>query len=271
MKLKFWKMSGAGNDFVCLDNRGGQLRLNKKQRSLLCHRQFGIGADGLLLIESPARGADVDYVMRYFNADGGEAEMCGNGARCFARYVQRVTRTRKKEIAFHTPAGTIRASYHGDEVRVDLTPVKGGRLEIPVSTTQGNLIVHYADTGVPHVVVPVDDISKAPVVSSGRELRHHPEFAPRGANINFMQVRQPGHIHVRTYERGVEDETLACGTGVAASAWVARALFNFKSPIRVTVHSGKVLKVYFRLVKGCVEQVQLHGGADFIYQGEIDV
>jgi diaminopimelate epimerase len=271
MKLKFWKMSGAGNDFVCIDNRAGKIKLSKKQRAAVCHRQFGIGADGLLLIETPKKGQSVDFIMRYYNADGGEAEMCGNGARCFARFVQRTTKTRKKAITFSTPAGVIRAEFYGEQVRVDLTPVQGGKLRIPVQGSFGKLTVHYADTGVPHVVVPVKDAEKVDVVKLGRELRNHSEFAPRGANVNFYQILKPGSIRVRTYERGVEDETLACGTGVAACAWVSHHLKGFNSPVAVRVQGGATLKVYFTVVDGEITDLKLHGPATFVYEGEIDV
>ncbi|MEM6821956.1 MAG: diaminopimelate epimerase [Verrucomicrobiota bacterium] len=271
MKLKFWKMSGAGNDFVCLDNRSKKLKSTKRQRERLCHRQFGIGADGLLIIETPRGKAQVDYVMRYYNADGGEAEMCGNGARCFARYVQKITRTRKKAISFSTPAGVIRAEYFGEQVRVDLTEVEGGRLNIPVKTSQGNMTVHYADTGVPHVVVPVKDAETTDIKKLGRELRFHKEFAPRGANVNFVQVLKKGSVRVRTYERGVEGETLACGTGVAACAWTCQGLYGFTSPVSLKVQGGATLKVYFTVEDGDVKNLKLHGPADFVYQGEIDV
>lgn len=209
--------------------------------------------------------------MGYYNSDGGEAEMCGNGARCFARFVQRVTRTRKKELTFSTPAGVVVARFFGEQVRVDLTPVEGGRLDIPVKGSFGSLVVHYADTGVPHVVVPVEDAESVDVAGWGRELRHHPEFAPRGANVNFYEILKPGSIRVRTYERGVEAETLACGTGVAACAWVAHHRHGFPSPVRVKVQSGATLKVYFDHRSGSVEHLKLHGPADFVYSGEIDV
>jgi len=271
MKVKFWKMSGAGNDFVCIDNRSGKVKLTKRQRERLCHRQFGVGADGLLLIETPKRRQAVDYVMRYYNADGGEAEMCGNGARCFARFVQKATKTRKKKISFSTPAGVIQAQFYGEQVRVDLTPVEGGKLRIPVKGSFGKLTVHYADTGVPHVVVPVRNAEKTDVVALGRELRNHQEFAPRGANVNFFEVLKPGSIRVRTYERGVEGETLACGTGVAACAWVSHYLKGYSSPVSVRVQGGATLKVYFSVQDGEVTDLQLHGPATFVYQGEIDV
>ncbi|MEM1158537.1 MAG: diaminopimelate epimerase [Verrucomicrobiota bacterium] len=272
MRIKFWKMSGAGNDFVCIDNRFGKIKLTRRQREHLCHRQFGIGADGLLLIETPKKGQSVDYIMRYYNADGGEAEMCGNGARCFARFVQKTTRTRKKKITFLTPAGVVGAQFFGEQVRVDLTPVEGGKLRIPVQGSFGKLTVHYADTGVPHVVVPVRNAEKTDVFALGRELRNHKAFAPRGANVNFFEVLKPNSIRVRTYERGVEDETLACGTGVAASAWVTYHLKGFTSPVSVRVQGGPTLKVYFNVTdEGEVTDLQLHGPATFVYQGEIDV
>jgi len=271
MKLKFWKMSGAGNDFVCIDNRRGQIKLNKRQVARLCHRQFGVGADGLLSIETPRATVDADFVMGYYNSDGGRAEMCGNGARCFARFVQKVTGTRKKVLRFATPAGMIQARFFGDQVRVDLTPPAGGEIGIRLKDMPNLPPVHYVDTGVPHLVVPVQDVQSVDVAGMGRKLRFHQRFAPRGVNVNFMEVSKPGMIRIRTYERGVEAETLACGTGMAACAWAASQLHAFPSPIRVRVQSGASLKVYFDKTGDAPENLKLHGPAEFVYYGEIDV
>jgi diaminopimelate epimerase len=273
MKLSFWKMSGAGNDFICLDNRKKSLRLSRKLIEKLCHRQFGIGADGLLVLE-PAQTKSADFRMRYYNADGGEADMCGNGARCFARYSQKIARIKKKLISFDTGAGLVNAEFFGEEVRVELTSPQGLDLNRNVPTSAGWSSVHSLNTGVPHAVLFEEDLEETDVLKKGAELRHHPHFQPKGTNVNFAQILGHGRIRVRTYERGVEGETLACGTGVTAVALISAEVHGFKSPVAIKVQGGDTLKVFFKKAadgnKG-FEQVKLHGPADFIYQGEIDV
>jgi len=269
MALAFWKMSGAGNDFVCLDNRKGKLRLNRKRIAALCHRQFGVGADGLLVLENSRNGAD--YRMRYYNADGGEAEMCGNGARCFARFAQKVTKNKKKQVVLQTAAGPVGAEYFGDEVRVELTPPAGLQLGREVATSRGLLQVHSVNTGVPHAVLFVEDVETFDIVAIGRELRYHNAFAPKGTNVNFVQPLSSKRLRVRTYERGVEGETLACGTGVAASALIAHKVLGIESPVEIKVQGGDVLGVYFETQDGGFTGVKLRGPADFVFEGEIDV
>jgi diaminopimelate epimerase len=270
MKLSFWKMSGAGNDFVCLDNRKKTLRLNRKLIVRLCHRQFGIGADGVLVLES-AKTKEADFRMRYYNADGGEAEMCGNGARCFARYAQKMARIKKKSITFDTGAGLVGAEFFAEEVRVELTSPQGLELNRHVPTASGWVSVHSLNTGVPHAVLFEKDVETLDILKKGAELRYHPHFQPKGTNVNFSQVLGSNKIRVRTYERGVEGETLACGTGVTAVALIAAEVHGFRSPVAVKVQGGDILKVYFTREAGAFRQVKLHGPADFIYQGEIDV
>jgi diaminopimelate epimerase len=270
MKVNFWKMNGAGNDFVCLDNRAKQLRLTKSKIAKLCCRQFGVGADGLLVLEPP-RSAGADFRMRYYNADGGEAEMCGNGARCFARFAQKITGIRKQQIHFDTGAGLVGAEFFGEQVRVELTAPHDLRLGRQIKTSQGTLAVSSINTGVPHAVLFVDDVEQAPVEKTGAELRYHQAFQPQGTNVNFAQVIGRGKIKVRTYERGVEGETLACGTGVTAVALTAAAARGFKSPVTVSVRSKAKLQVLFTVSDGDFAQVKLHGPAEFTFKGEVDV
>jgi len=269
MKIQFWKMSGAGNDFVCVDNRRRKLRLNRRQISRLCHRQFGIGADGLLLLETASKGAD--FRMRYYNADGGEAEMCGNGARCFARFAQRLTRFKKKVMILQTKAGPVTAEFLGRQVRVELTPPQALQLDVPLPTSQGQITVHSVNTGVPHAIVFVPDAELVAVLELGRELRFHQAFQPKGTNVNFVQRSGTNSLRVRTYERGVEGETLACGTGVAAAALVAAAVHDLRSPVSLKVQGGDTLKVYFARLGYHFGSVKLQGPADFVYEGEMDV
>ncbi|MDX6765488.1 MAG: diaminopimelate epimerase [Candidatus Methylacidiphilales bacterium] len=269
MGVQFWKMSGAGNDFICLDNRRKKLRLTKKQIAALCHRQFGVGADGLLVVEPG--DACHDFRMRYYNADGGEADMCGNGARCFARYARRIARVRKPALAFRTGAGTVTGEFLGEEVRVGLTPPQDEALNRQVATSAGTLTVHSINTGVPHAVVFVDDVEKTEIVRLGSELRWHADFQPKGTNVNFVQRLSARRLRVRTYERGVEGETLACGTGVAAAALIAARVHGLASPVEIKVQGGDLLKVYFDTREGAFTNVRLQGPADFVFEGEIDV
>ena len=269
MKIHFWKMSGAGNDFVCVANLRKKLRLSRRQIERLCHRQFGVGADGLLMLEPGIKGAD--FRMRYYNSDGGEAEMCGNGARCFARFAQKTARVKKPKITFNTGAGLVSAEFFGQQVRVELTPPGNPVLQQHIPSTLGTLVLHSVNTGVPHAVLFVEDLEQTDVVRLGSELRHHAAFQPSGTNVNFAQVLGPGKIRVRTYERGVENETLACGTGVAASALISSMVHGFASPVSVKVQGGDVLKVLFKNESDGFAGVKLHGPADFVFKGEIDV
>ncbi|MEM1059791.1 MAG: diaminopimelate epimerase [Verrucomicrobiota bacterium] len=268
MNLPFTKMSGAGNDFIVVDNRDLGLPLNPDQVARLCDRHFGIGADGLLAVEPPANGAD--FRMRYYNADGGEADMCGNGARCFARFVRGLNGEREA-VSFETPAGLIRARYHGDEVEVNLTEPFDLRLGMEIDLAGGPATVHHINTGVPHVVQFVHDLPAFPVVERGRELRRHEAFAPSGANANFIQCLEGGVYGIRTYERGVEDETLACGTGVSAGAIIAHLVEDAALPVRVQVRGGDLLAVNFSRDGDRIHDVSLRGPADISFTGEINL
>jgi len=269
MTLEFTKMTGAGNDFILLDNRAGNLALTREQVARLCHRQFGIGADGLMLLVPGRDGAD--WAWQFYNSDGSDAEMCGNGARCFARYLQRTTGWNRPQVSFNTVAGIIHAEFDGELVTVNLTAPHSLRLRERLMTSQGELEVSSLNTGVPHAVVFVPDADRAMVQQLGAELRWHEHFKPRGTNVNFAQVRGANHIRVRTYERGVEGETLACGTGVSASAMIAAAVHGFTSPVRVQVQGGDELEVRFTRQDGQFGNVRLKGPATFVFEGRIEV
>ena len=169
--LTFWKMNGAGNDFVMLDNRSLSLKLSKDQIAKICDRHRGIGADGMLAVEPPSNGAD--WKMRYYNADGGEAEMCGNGARCFARYVNKLHGNKLSDVKFETLAGVIGAEFHGDQVRINMSEPHSLKLNQSLNVDDTTLQVHSVNTGVPHAVVFVDDLDKANVQRLGAGLRYH--------------------------------------------------------------------------------------------------
>ena len=267
--LPFTKMSGAGNDFVVIDNRSGRYDLTQDQIARLCDRHFGVGADGLLAVE-PAPDAAADFRMRYYNADGGEAEMCGNGARCFARFVQSMPRANPDRVRFLTPAGLIEGAYLGAEVRVNLTAPTETKLRQRADFGWGEIEYHFMNTGVPHVVVEVPDAEKAEIVAHGRAIRRSPIF-PRGTNVNFIQVADAKNLIVRTYERGVEDETLACGTGVTAAALLTHLVRGLALPLRVKVRGGDVLTVDAKVKGDSFSDVTLTGPAAEVFSGEIKI
>jgi diaminopimelate epimerase len=267
--VDFVKMNGAGNDFVLIDNRPQNIRLLPAQIARLCDRHRGAGADGLILL-TPCLSGQADWAWDFFNSDGSPAEMCGNGARCFARFVRRLTGG-AGNISFETRAGVITARFDGQSVTVSLTPPRELRLRQRLPLSIGETEIHTVNTGVPHAVLFVPDADRAMVQALGAEIRHHPLFAPKGTNVNFVQVLGPGKIRVRTFERGVEGETLACGTGVTASALVAAELRGFPSPVRVQVQGGDELEVGFERIGGRLANVALAGPADFVFEGRIEL
>jgi diaminopimelate epimerase len=269
MNLEFTKMNGAGNDFVLIDNRDHRISLTPEQVAHLCHRQRGIGADGLMLLVPNTTGA-ADWSWDFYNSDGSRAEMCGNGARCFARYIQRLLGA-GEQISFETVAGVITARFQGERVTVNLTTPKDLRLDMDVPLKSGMARAHSLNTGVPHAVLFVPDADQAMVQDLGREIRFHPVFAPKGTNVNFVQVLGPNSIRVRTYERGVEGETLACGTGVTASALISARVRRFTSPVQVRVQGGDLLEVSWRDAGEGFTEVNLTGPADFVFTGRTEV
>ena len=266
--LRFTKMNGAGNDFVLIDNRAGEIHLDRSQIARLCDRHRGIGADGILLLEKASNNAD--FRMRYFNADGGEAEMCGNGARCFARFANKVADAREK-ISFETPAGLIAAELTGDLVRLQMTEPTDLRLNVKLPMADENKTIHFINSGVPHVVIAVSQIDDVDVRRAGSAIRHHEMFSPKGANVNFIEKHGPTRIVIRTYERGVEDETLACGTGVVASALVFAALEKVNGPVTIITRGGDELQVGFEKTNNHFRSVTLTGPAEFVFEGTIEI
>ena len=259
--LKFSKLQGTGNDFVIINNLGGQFNdfcVGVREEELvraICSRRTGVGADGLILIED---SQVANFKWRFFNADGSLAEMCGNGMRCVARYAYEEGLAPEK-MTVETEAGIVEAEVLGRNVKVKLTPPKDFNLNLKAE----GLTLHFVNTGVPHAVVFVDALELVEVDEVGRKVRFSPLFAPAGANVNFVEVRLD-RILVRTYERGVEAETLACGTGAVASALIAAKLFNLPSPVEVEVRSGERLKVYF---DEKMEEVYLEGPTLWVYDG----
>jgi diaminopimelate epimerase len=266
--LRFTKMNGAGNDFVLIDNRSGAHKFSPEQIAFLCDRHRGIGADGVLLVETPEGKAD--FRMRYYNSDGGEAEMCGNGARCFTRFVNKIEGT-SSDIRFETPAGIIQAQTEGELVTLAMSKPHDLVLRRTLDIGGVKLSTHFVHTGVPHVVTFVDDIESTPIQHWGSQIRYHPAFQPNGTNANFVKEIEPGIIAIRTYERGVEAETLACGTGVTAAGLIYAALNDAKSPIRLLVRGGDWLEVGFRRTDAGFEDVTLKGPANFVFEGSIEI
>ncbi|MCX6972049.1 MAG: diaminopimelate epimerase [Verrucomicrobia bacterium] len=265
--MNFTKMNGAGNDFVVVDHRDGSLALSKESIARLCDRHRGVGADGVLAVEPPQAAAD--FRMRYYNADGGEADMCGNGARCFARFAARLLPGQPEALSFETPAGLIRARFSGDLVTINMSEPHGLREPADLEIDGlGTCRVHFLNTGVPHAVVYVPDVAAVDIAKAGASLRWNPAFAPQGANANFAQILSPESLVLRTFERGVEGETLACGTGVCAAALLHHMASGAPPPVSVRVRGGETLEVGFD-VSGSARNVTLKGPADFVFDGEI--
>ena len=273
MIIPFYKMTGAGNDFVMVDNRDLALShiLTRENIARLCNRRFGIGADGLIAIE-PARN-DGDVRMRYYNADGGEAEMCGNGARCFTAFVSHLSGGKITKLCFETMAGIVRGQVNPDEdVTIRLTEPNSLKLNILPADNIIPAPVHFLNTGVPHAVVFLPDVENIDLNTMGAYLRYHRSFAPAGTNADFATVMSAQHLRLRTYERGVEGETLACGTGITATALLHAALTGAASPIKVDAAGGDTLSVAFTRI-GSTEfsDVTLTGPATIVFRGEISV
>ncbi len=273
MTLHFLKMTGAGNDFIMVDNRDLSLStlLSRETIATLCDRRFGIGADGLIAAEPASAGGDVR--MRYYNSDGGEAEMCGNGARCFTAFVHRLTGGKFSTLHFETLAGIVCGTVHEDEqITVQLTTPKDMRLNVLPADETIPAPVHFLNTGVPHAVVYLPSVEELDIVKLGAYLRYHPAFAPAGTNANFAMILSPQHLKLRTYERGVENETLACGTGMTATALLHAELTGAPSPITLDVAGGCTLQVAFeRTTDGEFRNVTLTGPAVVVFHGEIEV
>jgi diaminopimelate epimerase len=270
--LRFTKMQGAGNDFVIVDQlTGWPVGRLKTIVPKICDRKYGIGADGVLFLE---RSKKADLFMKIFNADGSEAEMCGNGARCCALFLS--LKTRKKTLRIETEAGILSAQIKKNTVKLKMTDPVGLKLGLTVHVGGKAHEVDYLNTGVPHAVVQVPDIEQASVKKLGRLIRRHQAFLPAGTNVDFVQTKGKDKILIRTYERGVEDETLACGTGSVACAIISvlnqpktgEADAASVHKVSVRTRSGEVLCVYFKISKYNITDVWLEGKARVVFRGE---
>lgn len=263
--IPFFKMSGSGNDFILIDNRQSVVPLEDLSdfAAQICRRKMSVGADGLILLE----GSDcADFRWRFFNSDGSTAEMCGNGARCAARFAF-LHGIAGEKMRFETLAGIIGAHIQGDQVRIRMTDPCDLVLADELDTGQERIAYSSINTGVPHVVIEADDLEKVAVTSLGRRIRRHPRFAPAGTNVNFMAPLPDAGWAVRTYERGVEDETLACGTGIAAAALILAAAKSLTSPVRLKARSGTWLKVFFTREAESFTELFLEGDARIVCRG----
>ncbi len=266
--IPFCKMSGAGNDFILIDNRRGLVPENDLARwvAKVCRRKLSVGADGLILLEN---SAGADFRWRFYNSDGSDAEMCGNGARCAARFAY-LTGMAAKQMRFETIAGVIHAEILDDCVKVQMTDPHSLCLDITLDALGQTVQCGSVNTGVPHVVIEVDDIDAVDVVALGKAIRFHERFAPAGTNVNFVAKDAGGSWLARTYERGVEDETLACGTGMAAVALVLSAQAKSSSPVSLKTRSGSILKIHFSGQGDTFSAVFLEGDARIIYDGTLN-
>lgn len=267
----FYKLSASGNDFIIILNFDNKFTLEEKKflAQKLCRSKFSISADGLIFLENP-KNSEAAFSWHFFNSDGSEAEMCGNGARCVARLVEELGLF-KSPFNFETKAGLIYAEVKGKRAKVALTSPKDLRLNLVIRTDYDWFLAHFVNTGVPHVVIFWDDINTAPVEKIGPKIRYHEMFKPAGTNVNFVEVVEKDgekFLKIRTYERGVEAETLACGTGASAGAYIAYKLGLVDNKVGVLTKGGEILTIY---IEDKTNRIYLEGDTSFIYEGKIKV
>lgn len=260
-------MSGSGNDFIIIDNRD---RIINEEGlpdfvAKVCCRKMSVGADGFILVQD---SDSVDFKWRFFNSDGSQPEMCGNGARCAARFAY-LNKIAGPKMSFETIAGIVSAEVKKDRVKIKMMDPADLKTDYILELKNGPLSLSSVNTGVPHVVVVTDSLDDVEVVKLGSEIRFHERYAPSGTNVNFIRLQKDGMVAIRTYERGVEDETLACGTGAVAGALVTAKKSKIKSPVNMRTKSGQNLYVYYKAKKDIFYDVYLEGDARIIYTGEL--
>ncbi len=258
MRILFSKYQGTGNDFIIIDNRNGHIRLTKEQIGVLCNRRFGIGADGLMLLNS---NADYDFEMKYYNADGQEGSMCGNGGRCLIKFAYDCG-IHKDAYSFIASDGPHQA-FIGNNRWIHLKMKDVDKIE---SFNHDYLV----DTGSPHYIKQVQDLDSLNVFSEGHAIRNSQPFAEKGINVNFVEP-QPNHLKVRTFERGVEDETYSCGTGVTAAALVFAHNDNGFNRVNIETKGGNLAVEFQKNGEQQFENIWLCGPAVFVFNGEIDL
>jgi len=240
--INFWKMSGSGNDFVVVDNRQTVVKNPAAFAKKYCDRKFGVGADGILLVEKSKK---YDFRMVYFNSDGSRASFCGNGSRCISLFAY-LNKIAPEKMSFESDAGLIYSEIMPQNaVKVKMPEPKNIKLNFDLTVDGKKFSAAFANTGVPHTVIFVNDIEKTDVETTGRKIRWHKMFQPAGTNVNFVKITNKNKISVRTYERGVEGETLACGTGTVASAVISILKKYAVSPLSSETRGGETLKVHY--------------------------
>ena len=252
-KISFTKMHGAGNDFVMIDDRGGQTPTDREFLATLAARRTGIGGEGVILVQQSTKD---DFRMRFFNPDGGEAELCGNGARCVAAFALAIGAAKGPKMTFETLAGRVAAEV-----------VDEGKVKVRMPDPK-DLRDDFVNSGVPHKIVPVSDLAATDVDGEGRRIRYSDEFAPEGTNVDFVAYAPPHDADLRTYERGVEAESGACGTGAVATAVVGVAQHGLSFPVRIKTSSGYTLVVDgTRTPDGRFTDVTLTGPVAKVFKG----
>lgn len=266
-RIPFMKVSGSGNDFILIDHRQPMVGADHMREFArrVCQRRTSVGADGIIFIE---HSETADFKWQFFNADGSVAEMCGNGGRCAARFAHLKGIT-GPSLTFETLAGILSAQVSGKRVKLEMTRPHGLKLDEPLMIDGKTYTFSSINTGVPHAVLLVEDVETIDVVGLGRSIRNHPHFAPAGTNVNFVRWEERSGLSVRTYERGVEDETLACGTGTVASALVAAFKNLVTSPVSVKTRGGERLTVYFEIAGEEIKKVFFEGDVHIIYEAEM--
>ncbi len=268
INLEFYKISGHGNDFILVDNWDGQVGPADMSTlaKAVCRRRLGVGADGMVFIEEGPQ--EVDFGWRFFNSDGSEAEMCGNAGRCAAQFAY-MTGIAPAEMSFLTLAGIIQANVKPDSIMIQLTEPGEPDMECVLDLDGQEMTFCRINTGVPHAVTWVEDVEAVRVFDIGRAVRFHPNFSPAGTNANFVQQIDENRLAIRTYERGVENETLACGTGAVAAVLLSALKGLVESPTRVTTRIGEELLVYFTKTDDGFSDVFLEGPVRVICTGRL--
>lgn len=267
MTFNFWKMHGAGNDFILVDDREQTFpAADREWVKMIAGRKTGVGCEGIILIQN---SSVANFRMRFFNPDGSEVDMCGNGARCVARLAYEIG-VAPAAMEIETGAGILKAAMANEQVLLYMTTPHDWRLQRRIAVSTGALDYSFVNSGVPHVVITVNDLDGVDVRRLGSEIRYHNDFAPAGTNVNFIRVTGLQTLRIRTYERGVEDETMACGTGIVAAALVAGKLGAVKPPVSVTCASGDILDVNYTVTPDSAEQVTLLGPAVHVFQGTLE-
>ena len=264
-EIAFYKIAAAGNDFVVVDNRKKVIPNPVDFAREVCPRHTGIGGDGVLLVENSKQA---DYKMRIFNADGSEAEACGNGFRCISLLAHERLGFPAHQ-RFESLAGLIDADVKKDRVRARLMDPRDYEEGQKIEVLGRELGFSFIRVGVPHVVIFVEGLARLPVLEIGRAVRFHPHFKPAGTNVNFVEVTGPDSIEVETYERGVEENTQACGTGSTASAIVSAKAGHVKPPVRVKTRGGEILTIDFKIQGSRIQEVFLEGEVRLVYEGKI--